>query len=88
MSNLALNTVQTDANGCISLAAYANAGDCFHISVDEKQRIILEPLHDIPENEQWIYENPEIFESIKTGIEQSLKGDVKSLGTFSQYADE
>ena len=50
--------------------------------------MILEPLHDIPENERWIYENPEIFESIKTGIEQSLKGDVKSLGTFSQYADE
>ncbi len=83
-----IKTIQAGSDGQLSLNEFTKEGDCFRVFVDEKNRIILEPLDNIPDNEKWIYENPEIFEDLKQGMEQSQKGEVKSLGSFAEYLDE
>lgn len=48
--------------------------------------IILEPIQEIPEREQWLFEpkNKALLERLKKGLEE---GETVDLGSFSQYLD-
>ena len=37
--------------------------------------------------EKWLYENEEAFASVKRGLEDSAFGDIKDLGSFSEFLD-
>lgn len=41
----------------------------------------------IPEREKWLFENEKSMNSVLKGIEQSAQGKVKSLGSFSKFAE-
>ena len=49
----------------------------------EDDRIILEPMVEIPAREVWLYENKAALEKVKKGLSQ--KGKIKR-GSFAKYA--
>ncbi len=48
----------------------------------EDERIVLEPMVEIPAREVWLYENKAALKKVKTGLLQ--KGTVKR-GSFAKY---
>jgi len=49
----------------------------------ENEKIILEPMVEIPSREIWLYENEAALKKVKKGLSQ--KGTIKR-GSFSKYA--
>jgi hypothetical protein len=49
----------------------------------ENDRIILEPMVEIPAREVWLFENKPALEKVKKGLSQ--KGTIKR-GSFAKYA--
>jgi len=49
----------------------------------ENEKIILEPMVEIPSREIWLYENEAALKKVKKGLSQ--KGTIKR-GSFAKYA--
>lgn len=88
MQTESLKTLRPDAKGRIALGELAKGVSSFHVSIDKKNRIILEPYSEIPAREAWLLGNKEALASVLRGIEQSGKGRTKSLGGFAKYAED
>jgi len=88
MQPITEKTLRPDAKGRIALGELAKGVSSFHVSIDKKQRIILEPYTEIPARESWLLNNKQALASVLLGIEQAGKGQVKSLGSFSKFAEE
>ena len=59
--------------------------DLFHM-YKEGERIILEPISEIPTHELWLYKNPTILAEVMLGIEQSLRGETVEMKiNFSEF---
>ena len=55
----------------------------------EGDKIILEPMTEIPDHELWLYKNPKAYKSVCKGLEQAEKGQAKKIGKdFSKFIDE
>lgn len=54
----------------------------------EGNKIILEPLAEIPANELWLHQNPKAIESLQKGIEQAKVGKVRSRGSFAKHVKD
>ncbi|HEY3781244.1 MAG TPA: hypothetical protein VGL56_09190 [Fimbriimonadaceae bacterium] len=48
--------------------------------------ILLSPVVVRHEREQWLYDNPEAMAALDRALEQASKGQIKSLGSFAEYA--
>lgn len=48
-------------------------------------KIVLEPMVEVPVKEAWLYENEKALKKVKTGLSQ--KGTVKR-GSFARYAKD
>lgn len=88
MQTITEKNLRPDAKGRIALGELAKGVSSFHVSVDKKQRIILEPYTEIPAREAWLFNNKEALSSVLRGIEQAGKGQVKSLGSFAKFAED
>ena len=53
--------------------------------VVEGNRIILEPLTEMPTHELWLLQNPEQLQRVQTALKETA---VHDLGSFAQYSDE
>jgi len=42
----------------------------------------------IPEDEAWLYQNPEALAAVLRGLRDAAEGKTVSLGSFASYADE
>lgn len=51
----------------------------------EGNKIVLEPMVEIPANEAWLYYAPESLEAVKTGLSQPATHD---LGSFAKFAND
>ena len=45
----------------------------------EGGKIILEPMHAIPESEAWLYKNKEALASVYKGLDDAKKGKIKKF---------
>lgn len=58
------------------------------LAYKEGDKIILEPLAEIPARELWLYKNKEALEAVETGLKQIKEGKVVKRGSFAKYADD
>jgi len=73
-----------DSKKRISLTKLLSGGKISSVrAYKENDRIILEPMVEIPAREVWLYQNKVALEKVKKGLSQ--KGTVKR-GAFSKYA--
>jgi len=54
----------------------------------EGAKIILEPVCQVPEEDHWIYKDPEALASLLKGIKDVEEGRLRDLGSFAEYARE
>lgn len=54
----------------------------------EGDKIILEPMAEIPAYESWIYENPKVLKSIRKGLKEAKEGKLESLPSYAEFADD
>ncbi|MBL0942178.1 MAG: hypothetical protein IBJ00_05595 [Alphaproteobacteria bacterium] len=77
--------LRPDSKGRLSLGALAKDISSFKVRVDkETHEIVLTPYTEIPFKEKWLFENETAMKSVKTGLKQSLKGEVKDRGSFRE----
>jgi hypothetical protein len=79
-------TTNIDQAGRVSLGDRAAAGE-YRILINPAGQILLDPIAHLPEQEQWLWQNPEALAAVRLGIEQAKVGQVKDLGSFAEYAD-
>lgn len=51
-------------------------------------KIIIEPLAEIPAHEFWLLQNPEALAAVQEGIQQSKEGKTRSKGFFAKYVKD
>jgi hypothetical protein len=54
----------------------------------EGDKIILEPMAEIPARELWLYKDPEALKAVQEGIKQSKAGRIVKRKSFAEYADD
>ena len=78
--------VQPDSRGRISLGAEVKL-KTYRASVNDLGQILIEQVITIPEQEAWLFHNPEALNAVKQGLQESASGQATSLGSFGKYAD-
>ena len=84
------STVEVDNDGRLLLGLFLKqdiANQSYRILVNDMGQILLDPLTNIPEQERWLWKNPEALTSLERGLQQAAAGDVHDLGSFAEYAD-
>lgn len=54
----------------------------------EGNKIILEPMAEIPAYESWIYENPKALKTIQKGIKEAKEGKTVTRSSYAEFADD
>lgn len=79
-----------DARKRISLAKLLPDYEvCSFKAYTEGDKIILEPMAEIPAHELWLYKNPKAYEAVQRGLDQAEKGEIQKIRKdFSKFIDE
>lgn len=78
-----------DARGRVNVSKLWPYKDVRFLHVyTEGDKIILEPMSEIPVRELWLYKNPEALKAVQEGLIQSKEGKVRSRDSFAKYADD
>lgn len=80
--------LRPDSKGRISLGKLAQGISSFRVTIDDRRRIVLEPYSEVPSSEKWLFDNPDVRESVLRGLVDAKNGRVSDLGSFAQYLDE
>jgi len=78
--------VRPDSKGRVTLGRLGKDVSSYRVAVDSEGRVLLEPFIEIPAREQWLYESPGAYASVRRGLRQSEKGETVSLGSFAKFA--
>jgi hypothetical protein len=78
--------VEPDSRGRLSIGAIAK-GKTYRVMVNDAGQVLLDPVVAIPEQELWLWQNPEAIASIRRGLQQAEIGEIHDLGSFAQYAE-
>ncbi len=78
--------VRPDSKGRVTLGRLGKDISSYRVAVDGEGRVLLEPFVEVPAREQWLYENPEAYSSVRRGLAQAGKGETASLGSFARPA--
>lgn len=80
--------VKPDTKGRISLGKLADGISSFSVTIDNNNRIILEPFAEIPAREKWLFVNKKALSSVKRGLDDAENNRTSSLGDFTQYIED
>ena len=75
--------VKTPKKGAVAVCAKSKRGSVFRTL--PRKGVIQIDLSNTPEQERWIYENPEIMAGLLEGLDQVENGNVHRLSESSQY---
>jgi len=64
------------------------ANETFMVQRYDDGSMLLTPVAVIPKRELWLWRDQEALEAVKRGLEQSARGEVKSLGSFAAFAED
>lgn len=80
--------ILTSEQGNLTLGEAAKA-KVYRVLTNDAGQILLDPidLEKIPENQRWLWQNPEALGMVLRGIEQARRGEVHDLGSFALGAD-
>ncbi|MFH7027829.1 MAG: hypothetical protein ACHBN1_21130 [Heteroscytonema crispum UTEX LB 1556] len=80
--------IVTNEQGNLTLEETAKA-KAYRVLINDAGQILLDPidLESIPENQRWLWQNPEAMAMVQRGLQQAARGEVHDLGSFAQYAD-
>jgi hypothetical protein len=81
------NLISTDPEGHLSLNLEPKSTE-YGVLVNEAGEILLDPITNIADREQWLWQNPQALASVKSGLAQAAKGEVHDLGDLSEYAEK
>ena len=85
---LAEKVLRPDSKGRITLGELARGVSSFRVTLDDRQRIVLEPYVEIPAREKWLFDNSDALQSVQRGLEDSAAGRVTDRGSFARHAHE
>lgn len=54
----------------------------------EGDKIILEPMAEIPARDLWLYKNPQALKEVQEGLQQSKEGKTRKRGSFAKYSKD
>lgn len=78
-----------DARKRISLAKLLPDYEvCSFKAYNDGDKIILEPMAEVPARELWLYKNPQALKDVQEGLKQSKEGKVRKRGSFAKYAND
>lgn len=78
-----------DARKRISLAKLLPDYEvCSFKAYTEGDKIILEPMAEIPARELWLYKHPKALKEAQEGLQQAKAGKVRKRGSFAKYAED
>jgi hypothetical protein len=80
--------LRPDTKGRITLGKLAEGVSRFRLIPGKQNRIILEPLVEIPASEKWLFDNKTALKQVKQGLKDSANGHISSRGSFAQYLNE
>lgn len=78
--------LRPDSKGRVALGVLAKGVSSFRVTVDEDNRVILEPYSEVPSREKWLFDNAEALDSVKRGLADAKAGRTKSRGSFARHA--
>jgi len=76
--------LRPDSKGRITLGKRADGVSSYRARRQKDGKILLEPFIEIPAEERWVYENPDILAAIKRGLADSKAGRVTRM-SFKKY---
>lgn len=84
-----IKTITPDKRGRVHLADLTDNVDRYKVYTDEFQRVILEPVVEIPASELWLYQNKAALSDVLTGAQQIEDGLVhKADEDYASYIDD
>ncbi|MEH1872972.1 hypothetical protein [Nostoc sp.] len=80
--------ILTNEQGNLTLGEAAKV-KVYRVLANDAGQILLDPvdMEKIPENQRWLWQNPEALAMVLRGLEEAGRGEVHDLGSFAQYAD-
>jgi len=89
LSHIHEKVLRPDSKGRISLGRIAEGVSSYKATYDDiTHKVTLEPYTEVPLQEKWLYENKEALRRVQKGIQESLEGKTKHLGSFAKYIEE
>ncbi len=76
--------LKPDSKGRITLGKLAEGVSSYRARRQKDGKIILEPFVEIPAEERWIYENPDVLAALKQGIADAKAGRLTRM-SFKKY---
>ena len=64
------NLISTDTQGHLSLNLESKSTE-YRVLVNEAGQILLDPITNIPDREQWLWQNPQALAAVKCGLAQA-----------------
>ena len=61
---------------------------CSFRAYTEGDKIILEPMAEMPAHELWLYKNPQALKDVQEGLKQSREGKIRKRGSFAKYVKD
>jgi hypothetical protein len=84
-----MTRLQIDTRKRVNLSKLLPKGNIHAVNAyKEGNKIILEPMAEIPAHETWLYENPKALKAVKKGIKEAKEGKLKTRQSYAEFADD
>lgn len=87
MTQLKNKKLRPDSKGRVTLGSLAKGVTGFEVTIDDQNRIILDPLVEVPAREKWLFDNEVALNQVKKGLQDAAAGKVNTRD-FSKYLDD